>query len=139
MLKRFVVGNLTVTNSRDWFDLHFGHITYEKSVCTLRYLNSRMTTRYVYPGHRHVSDCRQRQHYFFGTKSRQKINRKIVRLQATVFGRYIYFLVRLYFLQEQGAVTRKSYISVALHKLRTRVHCFVWLHSGLLRQVVDVT
>jgi hypothetical protein len=47
MLKRFIVGNLTVTNSRDWFDLHFGDITYEKCVCTLWYFNSRVTTRYI--------------------------------------------------------------------------------------------
>jgi len=48
----------------------------------------------------------------FGTKPRHEINSEIVRSQTTVFGRYIYFLVRLYFLQEQGAVTLKSYISV---------------------------
>jgi hypothetical protein len=36
-----------LTNSRDWFDLHFGDITYGKNVCTLRYFNSRVTTRYI--------------------------------------------------------------------------------------------
>jgi len=125
-----------VTNSSDWFYLHFDDITYAKCVCTLRYYGSRVTARYIVVTA--MFPIAARQNYLFATKSIQEINRKIVRFQTAVFGRYVYFLVRLYFLQEQGAVTLKSYISVTLHKLRTRVHCFVWLHSGLLRQAVDV-
>ena len=47
MVKRFIVGNLTVTNWRGWFDQHFGNITYEKCICTLRYFNSRVTSQYI--------------------------------------------------------------------------------------------
>ena len=63
--------NLTVTNSRDWFGLLFGDITYEKRVCTLKCFDSRVTTRYILVT---AMFPIARQHNLFGTKSRQEIN-----------------------------------------------------------------